>query len=189
MSTMYSIGQMNQLADALESAGFTPGDVTELRSFAGLDTFKGVLKGLAKIVVVKHVIDCDKDPFVPEGWKVECHKKSGQMEWSPSNVRLHLSANQQDGKAIKGDKLRLELVNEPVLNANVLDYLLANPELIPDSWKGKAVFFWGTVYRSSDGHLYVRCLYWDDGRWGWGCSWLGHDFVGDGPAACSQVSS
>jgi len=55
MSTMYSIGQMNQLGDALEVAGFTPDDVTELRSFSRLGELKDVLKGLAEIVVVKPV--------------------------------------------------------------------------------------------------------------------------------------
>ena len=46
---------MNQLGDALEVAGFTPDDVTELRSFSRLGELKDVLKGLAEIVVVKPV--------------------------------------------------------------------------------------------------------------------------------------
>jgi len=39
------------------------------------------------------------------------------------------------------------------MNANVLDYLLAHPELIPEDWKNKYVFFWGTIYRYSSGGL------------------------------------
>ena len=54
MSTMYSVGQMNQLGDALEAAGFTPDDVTKLRSFSQLGEFNNVLKGNAMIALVKH---------------------------------------------------------------------------------------------------------------------------------------
>ena len=39
--------------------------------------------------------------------------------------------------------------NIPVLNSNVLDYLLANPHYIPEEWKAPTfgmVFFWGTIY-------------------------------------------
>jgi hypothetical protein len=178
---------MNQLGDALEAAGFTPDEVTKLRSFPMLGELKKVLRGLANIVVVKHIIDCDADPFVPEGWSVESHKKIGNLEWDPTKVKLHLSLNQQNGKCIEGNKLRAELASEPVLNANVLDHLLAHPELIPEEWKGKAIFFWGTIYRCSDGRLCVRYLYWRDGRW-YCDRWLGLDFCDYFPAACSQVS-
>lgn len=185
MSTLFSVGQMNQLGDALESAGYTIDDVTKLRSFADLAALKNVVRGTAKVVVVRHVIDCDADPFLPEGWKVESHKRQGQLEWDPTKVKLHLSPNQQDCKCIEGNKLRKELENEPVLNANALDYLLARPELIPEEWKGKYVFFWGTIYRYSDGILCVRCLDWNGGRWGWAYDWLGRGFGGSLPAALS----
>src|SRR4051812_5109537 len=83
----------------------------------------------------QHVIDLDANPFVPNNWKVEEHKKGGQFKWNPASIRFHLSPNQQNGKVIEGNKLRKELANEPVLNANILDYLLAHPELIPEEWK------------------------------------------------------
>jgi len=88
-----------------------------------------------------HIIDCDANPYLPEGWKeVEYHKKGGMFEWDPTKVRLHLSPNQQNNKTIKGHNLRKELEQEPVLNANVLDYLLAHPEPIPEDWKEKLSF-------------------------------------------------
>jgi len=183
MSTLYSVGQMNQLGDALEEAGYTPDDVTKLRSSAHLGDFKKVLYGQAKIVVVKHVIDCDADPFVPAGWKVEEHKKGGQLEWDPSKVSLYLSEYQKGGRFIQGYDLRKELEGKPVLNANVLDYLLDHPELIPEEWKGKAIFFWGTVYRYSGGSLYVRCLYWGGSQWRWDYDWLVDDWFDDRPVA------
>jgi hypothetical protein len=132
-----------------------------------------------------HLIDLDADPFVPNGWGVVEHRRGGQFEWSPEKVRLYLSPSQMDRKVILGFKLRKELVNESVLNANVLDYLVANPHLIPEEWKGKAIFFWGTIYRRPDGRLRVRCLYWDGSRWDWRCGWLSGDWGGNVPALVS----
>jgi len=176
---------MNQLADALEAAGYTPDDVTKLRSKPdALKEFKLVLGGMSEIVEVKHVIDLDADPMVPENWSVEEHIKGGQLRWNPDEVNLYL-CDEQKGGSIQGKKLRKKLKDNPVLNANVLDYLLANPQLIPEEWKDKAIFFWGTVYRSSDGSLFVRYLGWGGGGWGWGCGWLGNRFYDGGPAAVS----
>jgi hypothetical protein len=75
------------------------------------------------------------------------------------------------------------------LSANVLDYLLAHPESIPEDWKGKWVYFWGTIYRNADGSLYVRFLFWHGGRWVWDYSWLAGDFRGSRPAAVSASIS
>jgi len=142
------------------------------------------------ITTQNHLIDCDANPFLPEGWKeVEYHKKGGILEWDLTKVKLHLSPNQQNGKTIKGHELREELANEPVLNANVLDYLLAHPELIPEEWKGKCIFFWGTIYRYSGDSLFVRYLCWSGGRWGWDYGWLDGGWDSHSPAACLQVSS
>jgi len=136
-----------------------------------------------------HIIDYDADPYLPADWKgVEYHKKGGMFEWNPAKVYLHLSPNQQNGKTTKGNNLRKELKNEPVLNANVLDYLLDHPELIPEEWKDKAVFFWGTIYRNSDGSLCVRYLVWRGSQWDWRCRWLGHDWRSCNPAACSPAA-
>ena len=85
-----------------------------------------------------------------------------------------------------GNNLRQELDDQPTLNANVLDYLLAHPELIPEEWKGKAVFFWGTIYRRSDGGLYVRCLYWGGSKWRWHGRWLDNGFNSGNPAALAS---
>lgn len=49
MSALYSIGATNQLADALENAGFTPGDVTKLTQFKELEAIKSVINGQASI--------------------------------------------------------------------------------------------------------------------------------------------
>jgi hypothetical protein len=134
------------------------------------------------------IIDLDIEPFIPDGWKVEEHQKGGSFKWDASYVSLHLSDKQKNGKwlELEGNKLRKELVGKSVLNANVLDYLLAHPNVIPEEWKGKYVFFWGTVYRYSDDRFYVRCLFWDRDRWDWDCRWLGRSWR-DFPAALNKL--
>lgn len=138
---------------------------------SGREFMKFLRNGARLQVIGNHIINTDAAPFIPDGWKVEEHKKMGQLIWDPSKLSLYLSKKQQGG-CIEGNKLRKELEGKPVMNANVLDYLLANPTLIPEEWKGKAIYFWGTIYRDYDGYLYVRYLCWCDVRWDWSCPWL-----------------
>lgn len=172
-----------ELEDVLVRLGFTPG---EIRTLAGRkDLLQLVRQALCGTTAgIGPVIDCYADPLLPSGWKgVEYHKKGGQLKLDLSKIKLHLSPNQMNGKYVEGNKLRKELATEPVLNANILDYLLAHPELIPEDWKGKYVFFWGTIYRNSHGRLCVRCLYWHGSAWDWSYYWLVGGFSGSGPAA------
>jgi len=124
----------------------------------------------------KDFIDCDADPFIPSGASVDEHCKIGQIQWDSKRISLYSSEKQLKGGVIVGNELRKKLKKERRLNVNVLDYLLANPHLIPEAWKGKWIFFWGTIYRNSDGNLYVRCLYWLGDKWSLGlplaCGWL-----------------
>jgi len=174
---------MNQLGDAFEAAGYTPDDVTKLRTSPQLGALKQVLLGYAEIKLLEPVIDLDAAPFVPNDWKVEEHQKGGTFRWDPVKVKLYLSKLQSKGKYIGGHDLRKELAGQPVFNARLLDYLLAHPQLIPEEWKGKYIFFWGTIYHHSSGDLCVRYLCWGDGQWQWGYDWLGSDWSVDSPAA------
>jgi len=149
---------------------------------------RGVLLPPEATALEPRTIDCDADPFVPDGWKVEEHKKDGQFVFDPSKVEFYLSDGQKGDKYIVGNKLRKELADKPVMNANVLDFLLANPGLIPEDWKKderrntRYIFFWGTVYRHSVGRLCVRYLCWDGGWWLWSYDWLDRDWNGRNPA-------
>ncbi len=141
-------------------------------------------------IIGNHEVNTDAAPALPFGGAtIEYHKKGGMITLNPSAITLHLSEHQKNGKSIEGHKLRKELEKMPVMNACVLDYLLANPHLIPEEWKGKAVFFWGTIFRYSDGNLYVRCLIWRGGQWQSYYGWLDRDWDGSFPAALSQVST
>ena len=130
-----------------------------------------------------HIINLDTEPFIPEGWSVEEHQKCGLVDLT--KAALYLDESQKNGKVIEGNKLHKKLKGFPVLNAVALEHFLANPHLIPDECKGKAIFFWGTIYRDADGNRCVRSLYWLDGRWRWRCSWLAYVWYGDSPAVLS----
>jgi hypothetical protein len=152
--------------------------VNKLGGMEGVEKF---LRGEVEVRVTKHLINCSTDPFIPNNWAVEEHQEGGMLEWNPTSITLYLSEAQKQGQIV-GNELREELKDKTVLNANVLDYLLAHPELIPEEWKGKAIFFWGTVYRDSDGNLCVRYLYWYGDRWRWSSCWLGNDWNARNPA-------
>ncbi|OHA68167.1 MAG: hypothetical protein A3B24_01200 [Candidatus Wildermuthbacteria bacterium RIFCSPLOWO2_01_FULL_48_16] len=161
MSTLYSVGQMNQLGDALELADFTPTDVANLRSSGLLSNVRRVLRGYAEIKLNEYVIDCDADPVELDGWTVVRHVKGGRYVWNPHRIILYVSPK----RAVTGHQLREDLQVVPVLNVCVLDFLLAHPALIPQEWKGKFVCFYGTVYRNAGGRREVRNLFWDGERW------------------------
>ncbi|MEI7620535.1 MAG: hypothetical protein WCJ57_03105 [Candidatus Falkowbacteria bacterium] len=184
MSTLFSIGAMNQLADAFEKAGFSAEDVTKLKQFNNLKGVKAIINGRATITYPERLIDLAANPFCPEGWSVEEHQGTGNWKLDLS-APLHWSKKQVKG-TIEGNKLRKELKGKKVLNANVLDYLLTSPDLIPEEWKNKNVFFWGTIYNHSDDSLYVRYLRWYGSSWGWYYHWLDFDFDSAGPAVVAS---
>lgn len=187
--TFSSAGEIQDVEFALARAGYTHAEVKELTKGNTLGLFRNVLLGHAEVKTLEHVINLNAGPFIPNGWSVEQHQQGGPFKWDPKAVELYLSEPQRKEKSIEGNKLRKELENKAVLNANVLDYLLAHPNLIPEEWKKdeknrtRYIFFWGTIYRSSYGCLYVRCLYWNDGRWHWSDDWLVRGWDVNDPAA------
>ncbi|NQV89435.1 MAG: hypothetical protein HQ488_03890 [Parcubacteria group bacterium] len=136
------------------------------------------------------ILDFDTDPHIPEGWSIHLEDQiasrlTGRWELDASKIGLHLDAGQRGGKSINGDYLKPQLEGKPVFPAHVLDHWIAHPEKIPEFLKGKLLFFWGTIYRSSDWRLCVRCLYWDGERWDWSYNWLVDRWSGRNPCAVS----
>ena len=182
---MLDVGQANELKLAFRRADWSNDDIKRLCEGDVLADVRRVLRRQALIAAIEHIIDCDKDPYLPDGWKVEDHLKGDKLIWDASKVNLYLSDHQKNYKTIRGRQLLAELAGKPVLNANVLDYLLANKYIIPEEWKGKYVFFWGTVYSPLSGTLCVRYLFWSDRErsWAWNQRWLGTTCRDDEPAA------
>lgn len=143
------------------------------------------------------IVDCDVLPNIPSGFFLESegteHRKTGKMtlekradgKFYANGVKVvrYLSPNQKNGKVIQGYKLRTELKKKQVLNACILDALLAHQKLIPDEWKIGHTYFWGTIFRDADGNLLVPSLSRDGDGWYWDCDWLDNDWFGYEPAA------
>lgn len=191
---MLDVDQAGELKAAFRRGNWTNAEIKKACEGDFLARARQALLGYSEIKQISHVIDGDADPFVFDGWKVEEHKKTGQFVWDPAKVELCLSKNQKGGKVIEGNKLRKELENNPMWNANLLDYLLKNPHLIPEEWKQdekgntRYIFFWGTIYRGSVDRLCVRCLCWVDRRWDWDCHWLDNYYWNDHDLAARRVS-
>ena len=170
-----SLGE-NALGTILQRMNY----IGELLSRSTLPSFKDFQKFLNEVV---HIINCDAKPFVPKGLRVAEHIKGGKIEWDPSKIVLYTSNDQKNRRCIEGNELRKELEGQPVLNANVLDCLLAYPELISKEWEGECIFFWGTIYRDTNGNLVVRYLHLYSNGWGWGFCLINGSWGGDLPAA------
>ncbi len=152
-----------------------------LNKIGGIEGAKAFLRGELEINEKRHIIDCDAVPLLPKGWEVVEHLKGGQFELNLNRIELYLDVEQKS-VGIGGHELRKKLERKLILNANVLDYLIGHTYLIPDEWKDKYIFFWGTIYRYSDGRLYVCCLCWNGGEWCRHFSWLGIRWDDDYPA-------
>jgi len=189
------------IEDYAKKAGFREADFGLIAGDTDkLGRILSYIRGYAEIKPVEHAINLGADPFLPDGWKVEEHQKGkvaklerrgDDLYFDGKKIDFYLSKPQKKGGRIEGNDLRKELGKQPVLNANVLDYLLKNPSIIPDSWKKDAdgntryIFFWGTVYCSSGGNLYVRYLRWVGVEWIWDYYWLDGGWDSDDPAAVS----
>lgn len=181
------IGEMHELAIAAVKVGHTSDSLTSLtQNKKLLGDILLCMQGLAEIKHVDFIIDCDADPCTPYDLKVLEHKRGGLMSWNikdlNSNIILYRSEKQRDvkhtdtydlreglisswGKISEAD-LQKELEGMPVLNANVLDYLLRHPQICPKEWNGNTIiYFWGTIYiDGNNGKRHVRYLV-KDGRY------------------------
>ena len=95
----------------------------------------------------KIYIDTDKAPIIPEWATLMEHKKSGKILWNPKDFELYLDDGQKNGKCIEGNKLYEKIKDTSVMNVNVAQFFVDNPKLYPDEWKGKWVYFWGTMFQ------------------------------------------
>ncbi len=143
---------------------------------------------------LRRLINCDAKPYLPDDWSIEPEDQiksgvRGEITFDPAKVVAHFVYGQKNGQTILGFDLKKLLEGRLVLPANVLDYLFANTNLIPDSWKidekgqTRHLYFWGTIYRASAAGMCVRYLYWDGGEWCWNCRWLGDVFDEESPSA------
>ncbi|MEK7105931.1 MAG: hypothetical protein AAB895_01060, partial [Patescibacteria group bacterium] len=156
---------LREVAVTAAKVGWEPKDFSLLaKSEEKMKLILGMLRGTHQIKNTKGAIDCDEAPHVPYDLTIEDHQKCGVIKFSFSKVKRYLSNKQKEG-TISFKNLRQELSGKKILNANVLDYLLANQERIPADWREGRIFFLGTTYRDSSGGRFVDYIYW--GTHGW----------------------
>jgi hypothetical protein len=113
------------------------------------------------------IIDLDIAPIAPKGWSVIKHKKGGAWKFNPDHLKLFYTEAQKNGRFNPSD-IEYDIRDEDVMNANLLGFLVANPDRVPKEWMGKAVMFWGTIFRDNGpdaislyGDPRIGCLAWD----------------------------
>jgi len=108
-------------------------------------------------------------------------------------VVLFRSELQTDG--VQGPQLYDELFEKAVLNANVLQFLIQNPEFIPESpdWKKQGeeadvmIYFWGTLFGHPNGDHCVSHMEWNGASWTWSCSSIQNWWLENQPAALLEA--
>lgn len=124
-------------------------------------------------------LDYIKKAKLYNNWRTVEHVENELNKFDPKKISLYTFEN-SDKTKFKGLDLKAKFSNLPVANAEVLEYLLANQESIPEDWKGKNIVFWGTIYKDVDDQSFARFLYWDGSKWQAGHTCLNFDgFNGD----------
>ena len=142
------------------------------------------LPALIKMWCEDNPVNGDADPFVPDRHRIVEHIKNGMVIFNPDNFYLYPGGVAKIG-LISGHNLKNTLRDQTLYNANFLDYLLENQELIPKEWTNELIPFLGTVFTYA--HLetndktelwYVRCLTKIGRDWTWCWMRLKDHFVG-----------
>ena len=149
----------------------------EFRGLLGLDPLiqnpkvKKKSKGRSSKLIIDRTKPFDPGAFIGEGWSIEEQddRSLAFTEIDLTKVRLEHMLQPIDQGRVKGEEKlkRLKAASHVRLDAAVLKAFLINPHLIPDRWKGKRVYFDGTILRSPSVSRYVLCLYWDGSQWDW----------------------
>lgn len=158
---------------------------------------KSEVRKLLSIDRVNYIFD--PTIFIGKGWKfwrgpADGNGLEGDLEQDEKSLALTevnmdqvlLDTQLKSGESYTTGEERLKrliLADSIRLNLRIFKMLWQNQSMIPESWKGKAVFFDGQILRSPDGDRCALYLYWGVDQWYWDCSWLGDDRDVDRPSA------
>ena len=140
----------------------------------------------------RHLLDLDATPcledfFIPTGFHrkmgkdIELERRGDDLYLGGKKIVFHFMppVDLYQGYIEGRDYLREylgEVADRVILNANVAEYLIAHPELIPESWKkgdvGRPYHFLGTIFCHPEAAPFVMQLWWHDGRWHSGYVWM-----------------
>jgi len=138
-----------------------------------------------------HWINCDAKPHVRQDLKYRKDDQvpgriRGKILWEKSKAGLWLSRGQGYGKMIRGATLldEIKTLEVPVYPVQVFDFLLKNPEQIPNAWKSNDTYFWTPFYDGTS--IVIPFLCWKRESWISGYKWIGFDWYPRDPAAVQK---
>lgn len=153
-------GLLLKFGSAYSAASGTSKELDDLASNATLlEGILSVQRHASTIVPSDLVIDCDIEPFSPEGLEVDYHAGGGTLDLRTANIDVHRTDDQKTGWVHGLELLRRLSLVDNLLTANVLDFLWVNPHHISGTWDRWEVCFWGTIYKDRHNATYVRNLY------------------------------
>ncbi|MES2216445.1 MAG: hypothetical protein V4481_04080 [Patescibacteria group bacterium] len=168
----FGCGAAHQLAITAAKAAWEIEDFSKLTGSRKLcEEVLSCLRGVARIVPIEGMIDCDANPshcgFAPLPKNQQPPFRSrGIRKWD--SEKTSLTCVSLGGRKIKGEEWREFIFKSHVFPATVLDHLYKSEHqhLIPDDWKNvSAVVFGGTIYGGCNGVPIVRGLKWSSDRW------------------------
>lgn len=100
----------------------------------------------------EYILDFDSEPFTPPGWGIRREDQSpyqitGEMAFDAGKIQLCAPDREMDATTFFGTLL---LRSARIVPVQMLDFLLARQEFVPDAFKGlRPIFF--TLYHISTG--------------------------------------
>ena len=177
------------LKAALQRNNWTDADISHFSEGDGAKLLLPVVRGYGKVELLKIIIDLSAPAMLPKEWReknwevIEHIAGPTDFEWDPEKVKPWLSIQQEGDKRIEGNTLLKEIRKRgPTFNANMLDWCLAHPNLVPEDWQ--MMFLWDTLYLNRpSGDQCVRYLCLDSRGPRWGYRWLNEYWYLRNPAA------
>ena len=125
--------------------------------------------------------------FIGRGWSIiEQNERSLAItEVELAKVSLVTMLKNYDNGRVHGEEKlhRLKASGHIRLDAKIFQTFWENKDRIPEIWRGKCVYFDGTVLQSPSGCRYVLYLDWRGDEWDWHYYWLESDWGDSSPSA------
>lgn len=181
------VGQANELKLAFRRYPYDNADIKRLCETDVLGDALGVLRGDAKVVLVKRIVDLNAAPVLgKDDLSVVKHLKQGRKPWAKVRLALMRPEDLQytywsvperlthQTRRKFGDHTKINrrtmmprfLRGQRPANICMRDFLLANQHLVRQDWNfiAKPILFWGTIL--NNGHCdYVPGIQWSYGKW------------------------
>lgn len=155
---MLDVSQAHELKMSFRRNGWTNAEIKTLSEKDFLANVLKVIRGQSEIKDKEYKIPCNTTPFIPDGLYIVEHRKFDFFNLNPNYTKLDLSRKLRN-MSNSGKNIKEHLSKKFVMNVNILDFIIENPDLIPENWKGKEIYFWGTIYAiESSADIVIACL-------------------------------